>query len=364
MRILVAGALICLCCIGDAVAAQPFEGMVRLTYDDRQIEGKPLAWTSSMVYLLGRGGRLWQFPPDEATDFSKTSSRFRSYTVSELRAELLRELGNRFEVTGTGHYLVAHPRGQRDIWPQRFEDLYRSFVHYFSVRGFKPQKPPYLLIGTVCGNQREFMQISANRGARVTSGVLGFYGPASNQILLYDVYAGRNPNRRNPDNWQQNASVIIHEAAHQTAFNTGIHSRYAPPPLWVAEGLATMFEAPGVYDSRYHTDRSDRVNRGRLQQFRQIVAKKHRPEVLQSIVASDDLFRTHAAAAYAEAWALSFFLVETRPRQYTKYLALTAARPAFTDYTSSERTADFTSVFGTNWKMLDARFLRFMAEVN
>lgn len=358
MRILAACVLVCLGTVGDATAAQPFEGMVRLTLENRQIEGKPLAWNSSMVHLLGRGGRLWQFPPDEATEFRKTSTRFQSYSVSELRAELLRELGNRFDVTGTGHYLVAHPRGQRDVWPQRFEDLYRSFVHYFSVRGFKPKKPPFLLIGTVCGNQREFVRISANRGARVTSGVLGFYRPMSNQILLYDMHAGRNQG-----NWQQNATVIIHEATHQTAFNTGIHNRYAPPPLWVAEGLATMFEAPGVYDSRYHTQRSDRVNRGRLQQFRQIVAAKHRPEVLRSIVASDDLFRTHAAAAYAEAWALSFFLVETRPRQYTKYLALTADRPAFTDYTPAERTADFTSVFGANWKMLDARFLRFMAEV-
>ena len=358
MRILVAGLLVCLCCVRDAAAAQSFEGLVRLSLGDQQIEGSPLAWDSSMVYLLGRGGRLWRFPPDDATDFSKTSTRFRSYSVSELRGELLRELGNRFEVTGTGHYLVAHPRGQRDIWPQRFEDLYRSFVHYFSVRGFEPKKPPYPLIGIVCGDQREFIRVAAGRGARVTSGLLGFYRPTSNQILLYDMQAGRDPKH-----WPRNASVILHEATHQTAFNTGIHSRYAPPPLWVAEGLATMFEAPGVYDSRYHTDRSDRVNRGRLGQFRQIVVAKHRPELLRSIVGCDDLFRTHTATAYAEAWALSFFLVETRPRQYTKYLALTADRPKFTEYTSAKRTADFTSVFGTNWSMLEARFLRFMADV-
>jgi len=368
MRTLVLRLLIGICCVCDAAAAQAFdgsgfEGMVRLTLDDRQIEGRPLAWNSNMVYLLGRGGRLWQFPPDDATDFSKTSPRFQSYSVSELRGELLRELGNRYEVTGTGHYLIAHPRGQRDVWPQRFEDLYRSFVHYFSVRGFKPQEPPYLLIGIVGKDQREFARIAASRSVRVTPGILGFYRPASNQILLYDSGADWNRQQRNHEPWQPSAAVIIHEAVHQAAFNTGIHSRYVPPPVWVAEGLATMFEAPGVYNSHDHPDRSDRVNRGRLHQFRKIIAAKHRPELLRSIIASDDLFRTNPATAYAEAWALSFLLVETRPRQYTKYLALTTAHPAFTETTAAERRADFTSVFGTDWQMFEARFLRFMAGV-
>ena len=58
MRILVAGLLVCFCFVHNAAAEQSFEGMVRLTLDDRQIEGKPLAWNKSMVYLLGRGGRL------------------------------------------------------------------------------------------------------------------------------------------------------------------------------------------------------------------------------------------------------------------------------------------------------------------
>ena len=78
-------------------------------------------------------------------------------------------------------------------------------------------------------------------------------------------------------------------------------------------------------------------------------------------MASDSLFGRNPGAAYAEAWALSFFLVETDPQKYTKYLALTAARPAFAEYTAAQRTADFTSVFGSDWRMLEARLLRFIA---
>ncbi len=154
---------------------------------------------------------------------------------------------------------------------------------------------------------------------------------------------------------------MIHEATHQTAFNTGIHSRFVPTPLWVAEGLATMFEAPGVYNSRAFPRRSDRIHRGHLRQFNEVVLPRSRHELLASLVASDRLFRTHPSAAYATAWALTFYLMETDRGSYGEYLARTADRPPFEDYPSAERTADFVAVFGDDWRMLEARLLRFIA---
>lgn len=339
-------------------AGSPSEWMLELTVRGHKIEGMPLAWNPRVVHLLGRDGRLWEFDPRGAADYHKTASRFLSYSPSELRAMLLRELGRDYEVTGTSHYLVAHPRGERDQWAGRFEELYRSFVHYFLVRGFKLSEPRFPLLGVVCRDREAFLRYSANQGAPAAPGVLGYYSPLSNRILVYDV-AGADGS----SDWRQNASIVIHEATHQTAFNTGIHSRFAPAPVWVAEGLATMFEAPGVHDSRFSTRRSDRVNQGRLRQFKQLVAAEHRPELLAELIASDGLFRTRPAAAYAEAWALTFYLAETQPRRYADYLARTAHRPPFESYTTQERTADFTAVFGKDWRMLEARFLRFMEEV-
>jgi hypothetical protein len=335
-------------------AGPPSGWMLEMTLRGERIEGTPLAWSSTDVRLLGRDGRLWQFHPDEPNDFRRSASRFRGYSTSELRATLLRELGGDFEVTGTGHYLVAHRRGERSRWPQRFEDLYRSFVHYFSVRGFPLEEPPCLLLAVVCRNQSEFLDQLRQEGLPAVPGVLGYYSLESNRIYLYDQGGPSG------GDWRASASTLIHEATHQTAFNTGIHSRFTPPPLWVAEGLATMFEARGVYDSRSATQRPDRINRGRLRQFEQLVMPNHRPELLAELVADDRLFRSRPAAAYALAWALSFYLVETQPAQYNDYLARTARRPMFAEYTPAERTADFTAVFGSDWPMLEARFLRFM----
>ncbi len=359
MRTAIGAILITLFCVLPARAELPVDWMVSLTLPGHEIEGAPLAWDSEEVHLLGRDGRLWQFDPDEASDYRKTSNRFRPYSVSELRAELLRELGRSFQVTGTGHYLVAHPRGRRDQWAQRFEDLYRSFLQYFSVRGFRPAKPPFLLIAVVCHNQEEFYRLSARQGLPTVPGVLGWYAHGSNRIFLYDMGGGND----NANDWKQNASIAIHEATHQMAFNTGIHSRYVPTPVWVAEGLATNFEAPGVYDSRNHPTRDDRSNRGRFEVFKQSLAPQHKPELLAGLVASDQLFRVSPGAAYAEAWALTFYLLETQPRKYADYLKRTVQRPPFMDYTAAERVADFTAVFGSDWRMLEARFLRFMAGV-
>ncbi len=81
------------------------------------------------------------------------------------------------------------------------------------------------------------------------------------------------------------------------------------------------------------------------------------------LIASDRMFRQIPDAAYAEAWALTFYLMETQPGRYADYLALTGRRPAFERYPAKQRTADFISIFGNDWRMLEAHMLRFIEEL-
>ncbi|MCE9528795.1 MAG: DUF1570 domain-containing protein [Planctomycetales bacterium] len=68
-------------------------------------------------------------------------------------------------------------------------------------------------------------------------------------------------------------------------------------------------------------------------------------------------------AAYAEAWALSFFLSEQEPRKYVQYLMKTAAVKDFVAYPAPQRLKDFTDIFGGNLGLLDARMQRFIGEL-
>ncbi|HTU25144.1 MAG TPA: DUF1570 domain-containing protein [Pirellulales bacterium] len=328
--------------------------MVEANVRGRHVEGLPLRVTKSEVDLLARDGYLWEFRRDEATDVRRTTQSFHSYSFPELRAALEREFAGRLELTTTAHYMVAHPRGASK-WPERFEELYRAFIHYFTVRGLKLSQPEFPLVALVWPSQVDFLRYAQSQGQGVGPGVLGFYSPVTNRIMLYDS-SGNGSDAA----WQQDAATIIHEATHQTAFNTGVHNRFSPPPRWLAEGLGMLFEARGTYDSLHWSNQQDRVNRGRLTQFRQYATGGRRPGAYLEIVESDRLFETNPGAAYAEAWALTFFLSETRPRQYNAFLALTAARKDFEPYTAAQRRADFTTTFGIEPRMLESEYLRFI----
>jgi hypothetical protein len=67
--------------------------------------------------------------------------------------------------------------------------------------------------------------------------------------------------------------------------------------------------------------------------------------------------------AYGEAWALSFFLIETRPRAYAEFLRTIAARDPLRAYSADDRVADFKNTISKELPLLEAEFLRFIAAI-
>lgn len=352
----------CLACVAlcaalsPCLAADASRSMLELRIGNERVEGLPLAWSKDRVYLLARDGRLWDFNPGAARDFHKVGGVFSSYTAGAMRSQLQAEFGRGFEVTGTGRYLVAYPAGQKSQWANRFEELYRSFVHYFSVRGFKVKDPEFPLVAIVLPDQQAFLRYAAQDGQRPMANVLGYYSPISNRVALYDQQTASS-------DWHLNAETIIHEATHQSAFNTGIHSRFADQPRWAVEGLAMLFEAQGVFDSRRHPNQRDRINRAQLESFRRYQKNGRKDDSVLQLISSDRRFAHDTQNAYAEAWALSFYLIETQPRKYADYMQRLAAIPDFEDRTPAERVEDFSAVFGNNFALLEAQFQRFMRDL-
>jgi hypothetical protein len=349
--------LVCLALTSLASAAAPQRPLMEFQFGEQRIEATPLRSNGSRVELLGRDGRLWDLETSSIRHWRKLPMEFRSESASELRAALEKECEGVLEVGGSAHFVLAYPHGQSQFWSKRFEELFRSFTHYFAVRGLEPRQPTFPLIAVVWPTKAEFLFHARESGDAVSPNVLGYYSPRTNRVSLYD-----NETLRGGD-WGQNATVIIHEATHQTAFNTGIHNRFCQPPRWLAEGLGMLFEAPGVWDSERHPQFSERVNRERLSEFRRFLAQGRRPMAWRDLVAGDKMFTTNVNAAYAESWAFSFYLVETEPAKYCRLMKRTADRQDFSAYSAADRQADFKAIFGDNYAMLEANFLRFIAAI-
>lgn len=340
-------------CLGEPALAQTSRTTVQLTLDGQRLTGRPLAWSEDEVHFLARDGRWWSFAPQAASSAQALPQPFRSYSAAEFRQQLGRELGSGYQTTHTGHFVVAHPAGAGSQWSARFEELYRNAKQFFHVRGCSLTEPQFVLPAVVFRNREEFLRAAAADGTNQAGQLLGYYSLRTNRVLLYDIGDGR------AEDWEENAQTIVHEALHQMAYNTGLHQRFSEQPRWLVEGLATLFEARGVWDSRRYRQLADRVNADQLATYRNNLPRRAR-DAVQTLVADDRGFQTDPQSAYADAWALTFFLAQTRARDFAEYLRITAARPWFSEYPAQERVRDFTQAFGGNWAVLDAHLREFL----
>jgi hypothetical protein len=87
---------------------------------------------------------------------------------------------------------------------------------------------------------------------------------------------------------------------------------------------------------------------------------------LTTLLTDDKRFRDPAtsADAYAEAWALTYFLIRTRGEAYAKYLQALGQYPQLGETSVEERIAEFKRAFGDDLPALEAEFLRYMRRVN
>ena len=125
-------------------------------------------------------------------------------------------------------------------------------------------------------------------------------------------------------------------------------------------GLALVFEAPEIRDSTGSRAVKKRMNPERYMWFGNFAKTRRKQKSLAAFVGRDTMFQTATLDAYSQAWALSFYLMETRPSKYSGYLKKIAQRDPLKPYPSKQRIADFTDAFGKDLDWLDVEFLRFM----
>jgi hypothetical protein len=366
---------------------------VELVEKDKPYQGKVVARSADEVWLMERNGHLRTLKVPDITSFRKLADSFRPLSTGDQRDQLRRELGSGFDIVGTGHYLVAGPSGVVGNYAEIFEDQYRAVFTHFSIRGLDVRQPEFPLVAIIFPDAASFSKYALQDKIIARPGLKGYYIQSSNRVALFHESARKRADLRprvtlpgfsepiafldecpvTPESLFSHASwgntegdlesTMIHETTHQVAFNIGIHPRVGNiNPRWVVEGLATAFETPGMRSTSLANTPGAKLNQMRLAGFREFAKQRRQPKSLATFVQSDKSFGANVLDGYAQAWALSFFLIETRPSEYARYIKLIAARPPLEPYEDEQRLADFKSAFGNDLTLLDAKFLRFIEE--
>jgi hypothetical protein len=149
-----------------------------------------------------------------------------------------------------------------------------------------------------------------------------------------------------------NVGTVMHEVAHQLSFNCGLLNRNGDVPLWLGEGLACYCE-PTVNGDWQGIGEANAMRAGTLAEA---VQGRGGFLPLRTLIAGDDWLRKAQSVdrillGYAQSWALFHLLMEERPRELRRYLALVYDRR-----TPDHRLADFAQAFGADLDRFEKRY--------
>ena len=332
--------------------------IAKIKTEFRLTHGLPISWNSEEVVILEPTGQIVSFLPGEILEHSILQESFIPHTSMHLRGALQEEFGRSYAVDGSGDFVIVASKSTVSHWTKVFSELQRSFVQYFSTRGYPLKRLDFPLVGIVFRNQADFFSHAAANHINISPRTAGFYSIASNRLYLFE------PNGNLVDQ-QEAMATIRHEAIHQLAFNSGIHQRLSSPPLWVIEGLASIFEAPGMNRTRSGIASDALVNQSRIETWKEIARSPNQlASFLDSMIRDDGLFRSDPDSAYAIAWGISLYLSERDSSKYSKYLQKMSRLPIGRAYLSSERVTDLHGEFSGSTAMLVQSAIRYIDQIS
>jgi hypothetical protein len=358
------------------VPARAADTLVRVTYGDPSAptttQGKLIVEAADGgVLLLGRDGRLHTIGHAKAPRVERLDRPFERFNSSELARALCDELGPEFEAVQTRHYVIATRAGREyaEWCGDLFERLLGAFLDHWKSAGLALDEPKWPLPAIIFAGEADFKVYATADAGAFAGDSKGYYSIPTNRIVLYDLTAGKGKKRATTQSEIKrraaaasfNMATVVHEATHQIAFNSGMHTRLADNPLWLTEGMAMYFEIPDLDGTRGWKTIGE-INRPRLNRFLDFARKRRKRDSIETLIAGTDRFiDSHKAAdAYAESWALTCFLNQRHRDEYVAYLKKLAKKQPIIWDDSETRLAEFQSAFGSDLKDLDAEFLRFM----
>ena len=295
------------------------------------------------------------------------------------------------QTTETDHFVLlsdAPQESTRSI-AGLLESTYRSFQQNCLRLGVRPEPLKHKLVAVMFREKGDYSVFARKNDGMDQAWAAGYYSPGADRLVLFDglsdekvqkalgqlqaqnlrmqregAAAGAQPldaggaggqvarAQREIDTQRRRIAAtasagflgtVSHEAAHQLFFHCDVQRRGMPYPLWLAEGIATAFEAENASDRDLGFQSE---NPGRQQTFREAM-REDRLVPLQALVMAEGMPSDGEDAAirdfYAQAWAFTTWLARNRTREFALYLeALRSGAFAL----PTKRVEVFESIFG------------------
>ena len=328
------------CMLISNVATATPPAMVEFFATGKTRQGLKLLEVAGEMIVLGQDGWMHSFNPnDSAYRVREIEAEYRPMGVQQMRSELAGEFGSRFEIRSTNNFLVVQPKGRGPQWSDLFEQSHRAFTRYMQRRGVQIRKGSFPMVAVVMPDEQSMYREFDRVGIQM-SRVAGVYAGQSNRVITHD--GGRKDFVR---------ATVRHEAAHQSAFNSGVHSRLTDTPKWISEGIGQMFEPAGMTNAATAAPLTERINHESLSSIKRSFAGRSDPRfhaIVLDLISGDTLFDSPQTIndAYAVSWAMMFYLGERETKNFAQLLNETSARPPFQSYRRTSRISDVESILG------------------
>ncbi len=300
------------------------------------VTGIPVARFDEETWTLQSDGALVKIERAQIVSEALVQRPFND-TTNALRAAALKlEFGDSFDVQAAEPYIFVHSKGVSQRWDERFAQLRTAMLQFCRTRGLNTQEMIFPLVVVIFKNEDEFYQYGRTHEIPLPPECRGIYSQTSNRILLYEESTK-----------QETLDTIFHEAAHQLAYNIGLHQRCADTPLWLSEGVATLFEAPAY--AQPNATNSTPWPPFRQATWRELLKDPSKvANSVNSLVESNKLFKSDPDTAYAIAWGMTHYLSNKHSRKFNEYLQQTSKLAPFVEIDSKERSKEFKQFFGSD----------------
>ncbi len=329
--------------------------------------------------LQESNGRLRVIVAKEAQSIQVSNEPFVPMTIERMSQAMLAELPKGFRTTTTKHYVVCY--NTTDAYAKwnaaLYERLFRGFYTYWKRLGVDLREPEFPLVAVVFESSDGYIRYAKKEDISNAENMIGYYNLLSNRMAGYDltgieglIPAGKSVSTSELVNHilaqpaaERSVATVVHEAVHQLSYNSGLQTRLGDNPIAISEGLAMFFESPDLKSA------SGWGGIGNINGYNYSVFRKSFPSrqanSLVTLLRDDSRFHDSASAtvAYGESWALTYFLLRTRGKDFAAYLTELSRRPPLEPTDPKRRIADFQKHFGEDLDKLDREFIKYMSRL-